>query len=65
MSALFNSSFNVRSFQSNSNTDLNESVLLKTQLRNDLRARVPTDAYKTYEKVIDSLQDELCVGYYT
>jgi hypothetical protein len=33
--------------------------ILKTQLRKNLLDRVPTDAYKIYEKVIDSLQGEL------
>jgi hypothetical protein len=33
--------------------------ILKTQLRNDLLARVPTDAYHIYKKVIDSLQGEI------
>lgn len=33
--------------------------ILKTQLRNNLLARVPTDAYNIYKKAIDSLQDEL------
>jgi hypothetical protein len=31
--------------------------ILKTQLRNNLLARVPTDAYNIYKKAIDSLQD--------